>query len=110
LPTPSIAGNFVAPEGTVEERIAAIWQDVLRIGRVGTRSSFFELGGTSLGAMEIALRICNEFQVDLPLQTVFTRPTVAQLATAVEDLIMEEVAALSDEEAERLAGEHNAET
>ncbi len=38
--------------------------------------------------MEVVLRICNEFDVDLPLQTVFTRPTVAQLATAVEDLIV----------------------
>ena len=44
------------------------------LDRVGARTSFFELGGTSLGAMEVALRICREFEVDLPLQTVFTRP------------------------------------
>jgi amino acid adenylation domain-containing protein len=108
--SPSVALDVVAPEGAVEERIAAIWEDVLRTGRVGTHTSFFELGGTSLGAMEVALRICNEFDVDLPLQTVFTCPTVAQLAQAVEDLILQEVEALSDEEAERLAGGHDAET
>jgi acyl carrier protein len=108
--TPSSGSDFVAPDGVVEVRIAGIWREVLRLGRVGTRTSFFELGGTSLGAMEVALRICNEFDVDLPLHTVFTRPTVAQMATAVEELVRQEVAALSDEEADRLAGERNAET
>jgi acyl carrier protein len=102
------ADDHVEPEGRVEERIAAIWRDVLRAGRVGARTSFFVLGGTSLGAMEIALRICAEFEVDLPLHTVFTRPTVALLARTVEDLITEQVAALTDEEAERLAGEPGA--
>ena len=78
---------------------------MLRIDRVGAQSSFFELGGTSLAAMEIMLRICNEFDVDLPLQTFFQRPTVALLARAVEEKIVEEIAGLSDEEAARLAAD-----
>ena len=53
--------------------------------------------------METALRICTEFDVDLPLQAVFTHSTVARLAERVEALIVAEVAALSDEEADRLA-------
>ena len=92
-----------APEGPVEERIAAIWREVLGIHRAGRFRSFFELGGTSLGAMEAALRICTDFDVDLPLQAVFTHSTVARLAERVEALIVAEVAALSDEEADRLA-------
>jgi acyl carrier protein len=100
----------VAPEGPAEERIAAIWCDVLRVERVGACRSFFELGGTSLAAMEVMLRICNEFDVDLPLQTVFQHSTVAELAKAVEDRIVEEVASLSDEDAERLAAEPDVST
>ena len=71
-PLPAPVDDDVAPEGAAQERIAAIWRDVLRTDRVGAQTSFFELGGTSLGAMETALRICNEFDVDLPLQTLFT--------------------------------------
>jgi acyl carrier protein len=98
-------GTFVAPAGPVQEGIAGIWSDVLRVDRVGAHTTVFALGGTSLAAMEIALRICREFEVDLPLQTVFAAPTVAQLAEHVEALIVREVAALSDEEAERRIAE-----
>ena len=87
-----------------QQRIAAIWRDVLRVERVDTAATFFELGGTSIGAMEVILRICDTFEVDLPLQTVFQRPTVPLLAEAVESAIAAEVAGLTDEEAERLAG------
>jgi acyl carrier protein len=90
------------PDGALEERIAAIWRDVLKRRYVGIHASFFELGGTSLAAMEVALRICREFEVDLPLQAVFTHSTVARLAARVEELIVEEVAAVTDEEAARL--------
>jgi acyl carrier protein len=95
----------VAPDGAVQQRIAEIWRDVLRIERVAAHRSFFALGGTSLAAMEAMLRVCNEFDVDLPLQTLFQHPTVAQLAKAVEDRIVEEIASLSDEEAARLASD-----
>jgi acyl carrier protein len=93
----------VPPQGIVEQRIAAVWAEVLGIGNIGSNSSFFELGGTSLGAMEAVLRICAEFGVDLPLQAIFTSNTVSQLANAVEALVAEEVAAMSDEDVARLA-------
>jgi acyl carrier protein len=93
----------VPPQGIVEQRIAAVWTEVLGVGNIGSNSSFFELGGTSLGAMEAVLRICAEFGVDLPLQAIFTSPTVAHLANAVEALVAEEIAALSDEDVARLA-------
>ena len=51
--------------------------------------------------MEAALRIGNAFDIDLPLQSVFTYPTVSRLARRVEELIVEEVGSLTDEEAEQ---------
>jgi amino acid adenylation domain-containing protein len=97
-------GERTAPAGAAQERIAAIWRDVLRVDRVDASATFFELGGTSIGAMEVILRICDAFDVDLPLQTVFQRPTVPLLAEAVEAAIALEIAQLTDEEAEGLAG------
>jgi acyl carrier protein len=99
-----------APATPAQRRIAAIWREVLRVERTGTETSFFELGGTSLNAMEVIIRICDEFQIDLPLQTIFRHPTILALERAVEGRILEEIADLTDEEAERLAGGHNAET
>jgi acyl carrier protein len=109
LPPPSAGTDQSAEEHSVpgsaaQQRIAAVWRDVLRLERIDTGATFFELGGTSIGAMEVILRICDTFEVDLPLQTVFQRPTVPLLAEAVESAIAAEVAGLTDEEAERLAG------
>ncbi|MEO8257699.1 MAG: amino acid adenylation domain-containing protein [Acidobacteriota bacterium] len=105
---PHGTGDDAVLEGAAQQRIAMIWQEVLHIGAVGARTSFFELGGTSLAAMEVMLRICDEFEVDLPLQTLFQRQTIQQLARAVEDIIAQEIADLSDDEAERLAADPNA--
>lgn len=108
LPAPSADAaatrEHVAAVGAAQERIAAIWRDVLHVDDIDAAATFFELGGTSLGAMEVILRMCDAFEVDLPLQTVFQRPTVPLLAEAVETAIAAEIAALTEEEAERLAG------
>ena len=77
---------------------------MLRVDRVDASATFFELGGTSLGAMEVILRVCDAFDVDLSLQTVFQRPTIALLAEAVEAAIAADIAQLTDEEADGLAG------
>jgi amino acid adenylation domain-containing protein len=107
LPAPRLphtaAGTDAAPATPAQRRIAAIWRDVLRVDHAGIETSFFELGGTSLNAMETIIRICDEFQIDLPLQTIFRHPTILALEQAVEARILDEIAGLSDEEAERLA-------
>ena len=91
------------PIGPAQQRIAAIWRDVLRVDRVDASATFFELGGTSIGAMEVILRICDAFEVDLPLHIVFQRPTIPLLAGAVEAAIAVQLEELTDAEAERLA-------
>jgi len=102
-PTAVPAEERTALAGAAQQRIAAIWRDVLRVDCVDASATFFEQGGTSIGAMEVILRICDTFEVDLPLQTVFQRPTIPLLAEAVESAIVAEIARLTDEEAEGLA-------
>jgi amino acid adenylation domain-containing protein len=86
FPNPEAGGDeasFVAPSGPIEEMVAHIWSKILDVTRVGANDNFFELGGHSLLATQVANRIRRNFNVDLPLRTLFEGPTVAELARAV---------------------------
>ena len=63
--------------------MAAIWAEVLRIPRVGIHDNFFDLGGHSLRAIRLFSLIRDRFRKDLPLSSLFLRPTVAGLAELV---------------------------
>ncbi|HZO70746.1 MAG TPA: phosphopantetheine-binding protein, partial [Ktedonobacteraceae bacterium] len=81
---------FVAPSNSVEEALAEIWSDVLRLKQVGIYDNFFELGGHSLLATQILSRVREFFQIKLPLRTIFEAPTIAALAEAVIQKTIEE--------------------
>ncbi|MEO6738975.1 MAG: condensation domain-containing protein [Chthoniobacteraceae bacterium] len=99
LPAPAPNGNglerpFVAAQTEFEKRIAAIWQDILKTGRVGIHDNFFELGGDSLSAMQVISRLRNTGFPNLNALALFERPTIAELVTALpaasEDATREE--------------------
>jgi non-ribosomal peptide synthetase component F/aryl carrier-like protein len=68
----------------VEPALAAIWAEVLDVEQVAFDDDFFELGGTSLLAMQIVARASDAFGVELELDALFDAPTVAGLAQAIE--------------------------
>ncbi len=88
LPAPEEATtsttDFVAPRSPVEELLAGIWAEVLRVERVGVTQTFFELGGHSLLATRVVSRVRQVFGVELPLRRLFEAPTVARLAREIE--------------------------
>ncbi|HEY2740521.1 MAG TPA: amino acid adenylation domain-containing protein, partial [Thermoanaerobaculia bacterium] len=85
LPGPDLAtaGALVAPRTSAEEKLAAIWIDLLKVERVGVTDSFFELGGHSLLATQVISRTRSAFRVDVPLRRLFETPTIEGLAAAV---------------------------
>ncbi|TFW17923.1 non-ribosomal peptide synthetase, partial [Duganella callida] len=74
---------YEAPIGEMETALAQIWQDLLGIERVGRRDHFFELGGHSLLGVQLAVRIREKYDVDLPIGRLFDQPVVADLAELV---------------------------
>jgi amino acid adenylation domain-containing protein len=80
---PEQESPFIAPRTPVEELLATMWTDLLKVERVGIHDNFFELGGHSLLITQVASRIQQEFQVHLPLRVLFDAPTIALLSAAV---------------------------
>jgi amino acid adenylation domain-containing protein len=74
---------LVPPHGPTEERIAAIWAEVLGLKRVGAISPFFEIGGDSLRAIRVLTRVNHEFAGELTISGFFERPTIRDMAEAL---------------------------
>lgn len=72
--------QYVAPANETERRVAGIWQEVLKLERIGVHDNFFNLGGHSLLATRILSRLRGEFEMDIPLSTIFEYPTIQQMA------------------------------
>lgn len=86
LPAPTFAAvdeAYVAPRTALEEQLATIWQQVLGVDQVGVTSNFFALGGHSLLATQVVARIGQQLGLTLPLRTLFEKPTIGELATAL---------------------------
>ncbi|WP_442937364.1 non-ribosomal peptide synthase/polyketide synthase [Nostoc sp.] len=90
LPKPeldtTLLENYVAPHTPIEEMLALLWGQVLKVEQVGIYDNFFEIGGHSLLATQLISRIRTSFKVELPLRELFARATVAELAQSVEQL------------------------
>ena len=76
--------NYVAPETETEQKLAVIWQEVLGSKKdIGINENFFEIGGHSLKAMIATTKIHKSLDVQLPLKTFFSHPTIAQLSEVI---------------------------
>ncbi|AJX35057.1 alpha/beta fold hydrolase [Burkholderia oklahomensis] len=73
-------------ESSAEARIAAIAADLLGVARCEPPDDFFALGGTSLQALQLALRIRDALHVTVPIEQIFANPTIVELAEYVERL------------------------
>ena len=98
---PELETAFVPPETPTEQRVAAIWTQLLGVSRVGLHDNYFDLGGDSLLATQLVSQIRKVFEVELALIELFQHPTLAELSACIEDAVLMQVEEMSDEEAEQ---------
>lgn len=95
-------GDYVPPQNEVEAEMAALWEELFGLQRLSVNDNFFELGGNSLLGIQLISRVRKDFQIELPLNTLFESPTAAGLAAAIAETRLREKEA---EEIERLLRE-----
>ena len=114
---PELDTVFVAPRTPIESRLVQIWSEVLSIDQVGVNDNFLDLGGHSLAATRVVSQVIKHFQVDLPLQSLFQSPTVAEMARLITEhrvkklsedelqSILKDLESMSDEQARKFLSE-----
>lgn len=78
------AHSYLPPQGPVEEQVAEIWKELLRVGAIGRHDNFFERGGHSLLAMQVIARTRVRVQINVSVRALFDNPTLSQFAQAVQ--------------------------
>ena len=95
-------GDYEQPKDEVEAAMTALWEELFGLQRLSVNDNFFELGGNSLLGIQLISRVRKDFQIELPLSTLFETPTAAGLAAAIAETRLREKEA---EEIERLLRE-----
>ncbi len=83
---PDLKTEFVAPRSEFEEVITRIWQEALRVEKVGVHDNFFDLGGHSLLLAKVHSKIRDALKKDLSLIDLFKYPTISSLARHLSPL------------------------
>jgi acyl carrier protein len=96
-----LKNNYVAPRNEVEKIIAEIWKQMLGINQVGIFDNFIELGGDSLLATRVIVRIREMLRVELSVEQFFEAPTIIDLSMGVEEILIKEIEELPEDEAQR---------
>jgi hypothetical protein len=79
--------GYEAPQGEIEEKLAQIWSDLLKVERVGRNDNFFELGGHSILVIKMLAMVNKCFSVSLTVRTAFEKGTIEKLGAHI-DLLM----------------------
>jgi acyl-CoA synthetase (AMP-forming)/AMP-acid ligase II/acyl carrier protein len=82
---------FVKPRDPVENAIADIWCEVLKLPQVGVLHRFLELGGDSLLALQLVSRIREIFETEISLLDFFEAPTIAEQAEIVQEMLLKQI-------------------
>ncbi|WP_194270035.1 non-ribosomal peptide synthetase [Candidatus Methylospira mobilis] len=98
LPVPIIEGRFsgsgAVPLNPVEEAVAAIWKEILGAGHIDIHDNFFDLGGHSLSAIQVIVRIQDRFGIEISVAELFDAPTIYTLS----QILMQQQSEPADEE------------
>jgi acyl carrier protein len=101
-PRSQVTPDYVAPRTTLEATLAAIWTEVLGIKLVSVDDDFFELGGNSLSAVQVIVRVRDALRMEVPLDRLFAFPTITAFSVAI---LREQVGRANSEVVENLLQE-----
>jgi acyl-coenzyme A synthetase/AMP-(fatty) acid ligase/acyl carrier protein len=76
--------QYVAPRNEIEEKLVAIWQELLEIDKIGIHDDFFDLGGHSLLAIRLVSYIERNLLVSIPLNVLFQFTTISDISKYLE--------------------------
>lgn len=88
--------SIVQPNNDFEVMIKEVWMDVLQ-KEMSTKSSFFAIGGDSLTAIKVVLRLNKAFELQLPVNIIFKYPTIIALAKHIENTILSLLAEMEED-------------
>ncbi|MEH1853286.1 MAG: amino acid adenylation domain-containing protein [Nostoc sp.] len=77
---PQLEQAYISPQTDLELLLAGILSDLLKIDRIGIDDNFFDLGGTSISILQVAVRVQKELGIQLPTVKLFQYSTIASLA------------------------------
>ncbi len=80
------ATGYVAPVTETQEKLCAIWSDVLKIEKIGIHDNFFDLGGHSLLGLQAISRVNQTFSASVSVEVIFQSPTIASLAALIDEM------------------------
>lgn len=101
--TAPAGSTFRAPQTPTEERVVELFEEILERRGIGCEDDFFALGGHSLLAISLVARLERAFETRFPLRQVFQLGTPTRMSAWLEEQILQEIEALSEEEAAQLA-------
>jgi amino acid adenylation domain-containing protein len=85
--TPEREKDFIPPRTPTEKVVEKVWSSLLSLDRVSVHDSFFDLGGSSLLAMQAASRLGKELGIELGVRALFENVTIAELAGLIEETL-----------------------
>ena len=94
--------GYIAPQTELQQSLAALWAEFLKVDPVGLDDNFFELGGHSLLAMQIGFQIRERFNVEFPLEAFLMAPVLKAQSEKIELRLIEQA---NEGELELLLGE-----
>jgi len=115
---PRLNVSYTTYRNGTEKLLIKIWEEALDICPIGVHDNFFDLGGDSLVASRIVSRVIQQFELEIPLQSLFQSPTIVEMACVINqhqegkkasgkelEQIWSEVESLSDDEAQKRLSE-----
>ncbi|MDT0125884.1 amino acid adenylation domain-containing protein [Paenibacillus sp. RRE4] len=82
--------NMVDPTNSIEVKLVELWKEIIQLSNVGIDHNFFEVGGHSLKAALLIVKINEQFSLNMNIQDIFRFPTIRELAQEINHYEMQQ--------------------